>query len=85
MEEFQIKYSSSQTQFQGWVLLDLVIKHNQQKFWTINSLFKSTAHLQKELSKIPRKAVSSAVSSCVQWNFCEFCTSRGREENICRV
>ena len=46
---------------------------------------KAGAHLRKVLSKIPREAVSSAVSSRVRWSFREFYASRGREENICRV
>ena len=43
--------------------------------------FKAGAHLRKVLSKIPREAVSSAVSSRVRWSFREFFfASRGREK-----
>ena len=48
-------------------------------------LVKAGAHLKKVLSKIPREAVSSAVSSRVRWSFRELYASRRREENICRV
>ena len=48
-------------------------------------LLTPAAHLRKVLSKIPREAVSSAVSSSVRWSFCEFFASRGREANICCV
>ena len=30
---------------------------------------KAAAHLRKVLSKIPREAVSSAISSCVRWSY----------------
>ena len=53
--------------------------------WDTFLVFKAGAHLRKVLSKIPCEAVSSAVSSRVRWNFCEFNASRGHEENICRV
>ena len=38
--------------------------------------------VRKELSKMPREAVSSAVSSRVRRSFGEKFASRGREENI---
>ena len=43
---------------------------------------KPAAHGRKELSKMPREAVSSAVSSRVLRSFGEKFASRGREENI---
>ena len=52
--------------------------------WRITSL-KPVAHLRKELSKLPREAISSAFSSCMQLRFLEFLASRGREENIYHV
>ena len=54
-------------------------------YWIDNCLLKPAAHLRKELSKLPREAISSAVSSRVRLSFREFFASRGREENICRV
>ena len=41
------------------------------------------AHLREELSKLPREAISSAVSSRVRLSFREFFASRDREKNIC--
>ena len=50
-----------------------------------NDAVKPAAHLRKELSKLPREAISSAVSSSVRLSFREFFASRGREENIYHV
>ena len=44
--------------------------------------FAKARRLRKELSKMPREAVSSAVSSRVRQSFGEKFASRGREENI---
>ena len=46
---------------------------------------KPAAHLRRQLSKLPREAISSAVSSCVRLSFREFFASRGREENVYHV
>ena len=43
---------------------------------------KPVAHLRKELGKLPREAVSSAVSSRVRGNCGEKFASRGREDKI---
>ena len=48
-------------------------------------LLKPAAHLRKELRKLSREAISSAVSSRVRLSFREFFASQGCEENICRV
>ena len=47
--------------------------------------FKPAAHLRKELSKVPREAVCSAVSSRVRQSFGEKFASRGREDKIRHV
>ena len=49
------------------------------------SFLRPAAHLRKELSKLPRETISSAVSSRVRLSFREFFASRCREENICCV
>ena len=50
------------------------------------ALKKPAAHLRKELSKLPREAISLAVSSRVRLRFRESVfASRGREENIYHV
>ena len=49
------------------------------------SLFKPAAHLRKELSKLPREAVCSGVSSRVRGNCCEKLALRGREDKIKHV
>ena len=46
---------------------------------------KPAAHMRKELSKMPREADSSAVSSRVRWSFGENFASRGEISNIKHV
>ena len=46
---------------------------------------KPAAHVRKELSKMPREADSSAVSSRVRWSFGENFASRGEISNIKHV
>ena len=47
------------------------------------SFLRPAAHLRRELSKLPRETISSAVSSRVRLSFREFFASRCRGENIC--
>ena len=51
-------------------------------FESVDKILKPTPHLRKELSKLPREVICSAVSSRVRLSFREFFESRGREENI---
>ena len=52
------------------------------RYLVLSQSLKPSAHVSKELSKIPREEVSSAVSSRVWRIFGEKFASRGREESI---
>ena len=58
--------------------------HQQEATFFLNTL-KPAAHLRKELSKMPREAFYSAVSSCVRQSFGEKFASRGCENKIKHV
>ena len=58
-----------------------ILWQRNRKSWTL----KPVAHRRKQLSKLPGKAVCSAVSSRVRRSFRENFATQGREENICHV